>query len=255
METQIFKVRDIRNKNWFFTDNLFLDDYAKHFGAIGASVYFALCRRADEHQKSYPSQKNIAEMLSISDRTVRNCLKRLEMARFFRIERKYRDGGGKWRHNVYFLLDKSEWMTPEEIVSSGNQRNIKSKPKERGDTNHRNELPTNNTNEKNINRNNTHTAKPRFAIIDDLINKFSDVNPSYKKLRQNLTQRKATERLMQELGVDRVSEIIGELSKAIKEKYCPVITTPLELERKVSQLLVYLEKRKKTRTDRFVDQF
>lgn len=169
MDTPILKVRDVRKADWFSADNLVLDVYAKHFGAIGIAVYFVLCRRADAQQKCFPSQENIAEMLGISDRTVRSCLKCLEQARLIFIQRDYRNRTGEWLHNVYWLLDKSVWKLPEEMVSDGIGRNIKTVPSENNDTHQRNILPTNNTHSNKTHRNNTHSAKQSFAGVDGTV--------------------------------------------------------------------------------------
>lgn len=254
METPTFKVRDRRNKGWFYLDNQYLDGYGKVFGAVGSVVYLSLCRHADNEQKCFPSEKYIAKEFGLTDRTVRTYLKYLENGGIIRIDRKIRNKQGKWRHNVYWLLDKSEWKSPEEIISDGNGRKIRTSPEVNRDPLQRKQFPSKDTNMDNTHRNDTHNAKQGFAIIDDLIGKFADVNPNYQNLHRNVTQRKAAERLIQQLGIERILEIVEELPQAIKEKYCPVVTTPLELEKKLPQLLIYLEKRK-TKTHRTVDSY
>lgn len=169
MDTTTLKVRDVRKTDWFSVDNLVLDMYAKHLGAIGVAIYFVLCRRADAQQKCFPSQENIAEMLGISDRTVRNCLKYLEQANLIFIQRDFRNRTGEWLHNVYWLLDKSIWKTPEEIASYGVGRNMRTSRSENDDIDQRNILPTNNTNNNNTHLNNTHSAKHSFAGVDGTI--------------------------------------------------------------------------------------
>ncbi|MBI2450847.1 MAG: helix-turn-helix domain-containing protein [Parcubacteria group bacterium] len=139
MEKQ-FKVRDLRKKEQFIIDDSYLNGYAKIFGPGGTAVYLSLCRRANKEQFCFPSEKTIAEDHNITDRTARTHIKRLIDARILRVERE-RSKSGKWLHNVYYLLDKSEWKTPEEIFSSGYQRKLKTKPTENNGTNQRKQIP------------------------------------------------------------------------------------------------------------------
>ncbi len=244
MNTQTFKVRDVRKRDWFSADNLFLDVYAKHFGAIGSSIYFTLCRRADGEQKCFPSQKNIAEMLGVSDRTVRKYLSYLEKARFVFVEKKFRKNNGIWLHNVYWLLDKSEWLTPEEMVSSGIQRNENTPPEENNDTNQRNEFPTNNTNINNTNFKNTNGVSDTDNQIDEIINSFQSINPNYKRLRNNTTQRKATGRLLNTMGKEELDVLIKKLPLIAHKDYCPKSVTPYDLDRNLPQILIFIKRHK-----------
>jgi len=104
-----FEVRDLRDKNWFILDNQFLNGYAKFLGIYAVGVYNSLCRHADIKQKTYPSQKRIAEELNIGKNKVIEGIKYLE---FWGIIKKIRVG----LHctNRYFLLKKSEWKPIEE---------------------------------------------------------------------------------------------------------------------------------------------
>ena len=236
-----FQVRDKRRKGWFITDNDFVDRYGKVFGAIGSVVYFSLCRHADAKRECFPSEKFIAEEFAVSDRSVRTYLKQLKQGKLIHIARKSRKNG-KWQRNVYTLLDKSEWKSPEDIISAGIQRKIKTPPEENRDIDQRKMFPTNNTNEKNTHRNNTHNAKQSFALVDEMIEKFAPINPSYRRLLINVTQRKTTERLIKELGVEKLSQVLEILPYALPMKYCPVVTKPTELEYKLPKLFAFLSK-------------
>lgn len=149
-----FKVRDRRNKGWFFIDNDYLNGYAKFFGPIGSGVYLSLCRHAGTGQKSFPSQKLIAQELNIGERTVRDYLKILADHHLIAIARERHEG--KWLNNVYTLLDKSEWIKPQAAVASGTKGKKQHSPEANGDSNQRQPLPT-----KNTNRKETHIRKER----------------------------------------------------------------------------------------------
>jgi len=80
--------------------------------------------------------------------------------------------------------------------------------------------------------------------INSLIGLFKDVNPSYKRLYSNKTQRKALERMVKEHGEVKVENMIKYLPKTIGEKFAPIITTPLTLESKLGNLVAYIQRQK-----------
>jgi hypothetical protein len=150
-----FKIRDKRNKEWFWLDNEYFNGYGKIFGAVGVAIYVSLCRYANNKtQECFPSQEKIAENLNITSRTVRKYLKLFEEYKIIAVDREKDENTKRWKNNVYVLLDKSEWISPEEIISSGAIGNKKQKPEENKDTNHRKQFPNNNTNNNKTNNNN-----------------------------------------------------------------------------------------------------
>ena len=89
MEKELIKIRDKRNKEWFIIDNAYLNGYAKIFGAVGTAIYISLCRHANnETQECFPSQELIAKELGITDRTVRNYIKKFEEWNLILVKRK-----------------------------------------------------------------------------------------------------------------------------------------------------------------------
>jgi len=88
-------------------------------------------------------------------------------------------------------------------------------------------------------------SKTSFA---DPINKniylFQNINPSYKRLFGNDTQRKAMERLLKEHGAAKVKNMIAFAEYCLDKKYAPTITTPHELENNLAKLRAYYLKEK-----------
>ena len=80
--------------------------------------------------------------------------------------------------------------------------------------------------------------------INDLIDLFKKVNPSYQRLFGNKTQRSALERLVKQHGQEKIEWAIKVLSKTNKMKYFPTICTPLDLENKLGTLIACLQKGK-----------
>ena len=73
-----FEVRDMRHKEKFQIDDIYLNGYAKKCGIYATGVYVSLCRHADTDQKCFPSLKKIAEELNISEKQVGRAIKILE---------------------------------------------------------------------------------------------------------------------------------------------------------------------------------
>jgi hypothetical protein len=103
-EEKQFEVRDMRRKEKFFVDDLYLNGYAKKCGIYATGVYLSLCRHANKEQLCYPSLKKIAEELKVSIKQIGRAIKILEKEN---IIKKIRIG--KKCNNRYLLLDKSEW--------------------------------------------------------------------------------------------------------------------------------------------------
>lgn len=73
-----------------------------------------------------------------------------------------------------------------------------------------------------------------------LLAKFQKINPSFKRLFSNLTQRQALERLVKEYSEDWISKLLDNLPDIISKPYAPRITTPYELESKLGQLKIFI---------------
>lgn len=240
-----FKVRDMRKKGWFFLDNEYLNGMGKYVGPIGIAVYVSLCRHSDNEQKCFPSQETIAREIGSSERSVREYLKKLESLNII-VSMKERKSDGSWLNNVYYLLDKTEWTQPEAGGSDGQPEANDDTARGRRFRSQRQEVPTNNTNINNTNKKNTNnTAIQGIAekkLIDNFINLFKDINPSYKKFFANKTQRKAMNNLLDIHGEEKLVKIIGLLSKTNEMNYAPVITSPFELEKKMASLISFVKR-------------
>lgn len=79
-------------------------------------------------------------------------------------------------------------------------------------------------------------AKLCFANLNEIIDLFRNVNPSWKRLFANKTQRGALERLLQEHGEDKVRATIEALPKINSIEYLTATTTPLELEKNLGKI-------------------
>ena len=178
MQQTLFKVRDRRNKGWFYLDNEYLNGLGKHLGPIGISVYVALCRHADDEQKCFPSQELIAEEIGAGVRSVRNYLKKLEKHNIIRLE-KVRTSDGRWLNNTYYLVDKTEWRYPQATDAYGKPRAIDDLAIGNRRPSHRHVVPIKDTNNNNTNKKKTQNSS------------FKKSKPFYKAEEGLLEMRKA----------------------------------------------------------------
>ncbi len=110
-----FKVRDTRVKEKFVVDDVYLNGYAKFFTPATTLVYLSFCRRANDVQMSWPSEKRLAFDTGLSERQVRYSITALEDYRLIYRER-VRGSGKKWHHTEYTLVDKSYWLPPAKFA-------------------------------------------------------------------------------------------------------------------------------------------
>jgi len=103
-----------------------------------------------------------------------------------------------------------------------------------------------NKNDKNVkkNKNNTQSSDEDGKEVNQIIDLFKDVNPSYERLFSNKTQRAAVSRLVKKWGFDKVSGMVLSLESVITQKFAPRITTPIELERDLGKLVAFWKQNK-----------
>lgn len=244
-QKSLFKVRDKRNKGWFFIDNEYLNGYARIFGAIGTAVYVSLCRHADnETQTCFPSMQLISEELNISRGTVNKYLKLFEKYRIIQKIPQKRNAKQQWINNEYTLLDKEEWVKHESRVQPLNTDSRVQLTAEPCATDDKSRVQPLNTKDTHINythNKDTHSKAVALQGKDwnELIDSFKEVNPLYEEFYKNTTERKALEYLVSKLGLDKVKSVIKHLPEIINQPYAPKITKPTELKRDLGKLIAF----------------
>jgi hypothetical protein len=241
------RIIDKRKKEKFMIDDEYLNGQARLCGWQATLVYNSICRHANINQESFPSIKLMMEELAVGRNTIIKGIKNLEKYNVIEIE-KVRSKNGKWLNNSYTLQDRSVWKrdnhVPEkDVVKKDNQVPLRTKP----NPSQNKTKSLSGTLRKQIEGNTykeTHLANSNeFADnnINYLIGKFKPINPTYEKLFKNTTQRKALERLVDKFTFKKVIEIVETLPVVVGQKYAPVITTPLQLEDKLGQLLIFIK--------------
>ena len=107
------RIIDLRNKEKFFMDDLYLNGYARHCGVAATCVYLSLCRHSDKAQTCWPSQNHIAKELGITRKTVYNAVKTLQKWGIVDVYTQ-RGKDGTFKVTTYTLIDKSKWDTLSE---------------------------------------------------------------------------------------------------------------------------------------------
>jgi hypothetical protein len=87
------------------------------------------------------------------------------------------------------------------------------------------------------------------ADINEIVNNFQGINPSYEKFFSNKTQRSAVERLLEKYGKAKILHIMQFLPETNQEEYAPVIISPLQLEDKLASLLLFLKRKQKEKKE------
>lgn len=80
--------------------------------------------------------------------------------------------------------------------------------------------------------------------VNELIDGFKLVNPSFRKLYRNTTQRRSCEDMLKVHGFEKMKWLVQNLPQVNKQKFLPIITTPYELEDKMGRVVAGLQKLK-----------
>lgn len=211
-----------------------------HSTAIDQSLYWQMKRFAGETGKCFASQKTIMEKMHVGKKAFQKSLKYLLDRGWIKF---IGTTASKTRPlNTYSVVDiwKLNIDNYEEI---GAKRTL-SKSKDKGSKNlmiRAQSDPKEYLTNKNINKINTIVLikNEEPEDINSIIDLFKNVNPSYKRLFGNKTQRSCLSRLIKEHGREKVISIINFLPQSNSMEYAPRIFTPLELENKLGALLVF----------------
>ncbi len=84
-------------------------------------------------------------------------------------------------------------------------------------------------------------ADPDHQKIVDAIDLFKPLNPSHDRLFGRSNQRDAVRRMLNKFGEQKVMNMIRALPDIVVQKAAPRITTPLQLEEKLGQLILFVK--------------
>ena len=218
-----------------------------HSTANDQALYLQMKRYSGETGKCFATQETLSKKLGIGTKAFNKSLKYLLDKKWIKFIGKTQ---GKTRPiNTYAIVDiwKLNILHYEEIVA---ERTVSFKkdtcPKEK-DTCPKNskilvESGGIRRTVKEEHNKNIELQSSSGKEINDLIDLFKKVNPSYDRLFRNKTQRSALLRLLQKHGPEKIEWVLKVLPKTNGLKFSPTITTPIQLEDKLGSLIAFIKK-------------
>lgn len=85
--------------------------------------------------------------------------------------------------------------------------------------------------------------------IEEVIDRFQVVNPSYQQLFRNKTERNAVTRLVKQHGKEEILDLIDFLDWSNKQPYSPTTTSPYQLELNLGKLYAFAQKHQAKRSN------
>jgi hypothetical protein len=234
------RIIDKRVKEKFLIDDAYLNGMAKKCGWQATLVYLCLCRHANKNQECFPSIKLMQEKLGVGRKTVIRGIQNLKKYNIIQVESSFNKKTGAQMNNTYILIDKSEWKeyNPVSKMDKGecliDTGGVPNKEGEGG--------PIRDYKETHNKETHTRDTKVITFEVNEIIELFKEVNPSYKELFKRKNQRYAVQRLLNELGKEKVMSAISYLPKTNSMNYAPIITTPVQLEEKIGALRAFVQK-------------
>ncbi len=230
------EIRDLRNGDWYWIHRAVLENYVPKIGFIGLALYNTYASFSREKGKCFPSIKKIGEILGISRPTIIKYNKSLEKHHLIRIE----SGKKAGMSNIISLL-KIEGVKE---INTPCKRRLHPGVKEV------------NTKEKYIKDKHIKINKEveiEKKVIDDFIDSFQHINPSYKRLFGFPAQRTAIKRMIEQYGEEKTANSIKAAISVYGKPYAPVITTPCQLEEKLGRLISFIQQEKGKKKSNLVE--
>ena len=242
------KINDESGDRKYFTQlpNIILN----HSTANDQALYMQMKRYAGEDGKCFATEETLCKKLGIGRKAYWKSRDYLLKRKWIKFEGLTQ---GKTRPiKTYSVVDiwKQNIMEYEKIPS---ERNISfnaidnsQKEEDKSQKEHKITPKRDTEEEHSIKKNQEEelTSKTSFAEIQTLIDLFKSVNPSYKQFFGNKTERACLTRMLQEHGREKLTELIEVLPKTNSMDFAPVITSPYKLEKKLGDLIVFIEKEK-----------
>ncbi len=243
-----FKIKDESGDRKYFTQipNIIIN----HSSSYEQSLYLIMKCLAGERGSCYASINWLATKMRVAKRTVNSTIDNLLKKKWIEEISLKQVNGGKvrqftivdiWELNVLEYKGGTHLSTfnnteVEPTVTTGGTQGSSG-----GTHVHTNKIYK----EDLIKNTNIYSGlTPAGKEINLLIAKFKVINPSYERLFKNKNQRAALERMMKKFSLEELSSMIDILPQTNSKQYSPVITTPLQLEEKVGQLVNFLNREK-----------
>lgn len=170
------------------------------------------------------------------------------------------DGEGCWASNTYFAkffgttpsrmanliskLRQDGWIIDRKFNGRKRYISVHQKVKSAFTKKLRQSSQKGEDNNIDIDNKNNNSGKDKSLLagreVNDLIDLFKSVNPSWERLFAMKPQRKAVDNLVKKHGKEKVERMIKFLPKVVGKPYAPRITTPWQLENKLGELIAFI---------------
>ncbi len=246
-----FQISDESGDHKYFT---MIPNYiVNHSTVYEQAIYLYMKRVAGESGTCWTSAQEIGKKLGIARRTVATYRDKLVKRGW--IELVGKRGKTKptdeyrivdlWKLNVDFYASQKESIpstqSPAKKITPQMQKIVHVGHLESDPNGHKEERIKKNTEE---DTSNASVAGEKATVINDLIETFKNVNPSWRKFFPNKTQRDCLQRLLDQNGLEKVQWLIKSLPASNKTAYAPTITTPFQLEERLGSLNAFWQKQK-----------
>jgi len=239
------KIQDDSGDKEFFT---IIPNYiANHSTANDQALYFQMKRFAGETGECFATEKTLMGKLKIGKKAYDKSLTYLvdkgwvsyvgltngktRPIKTYKINNIW-----KMNTNHYRKISSESTVSSKKISAESKRDKCQKQHKISAESNIEEEPIIRRTNKEEL-------AEQSSAVsLNSIIDLFKEINPSYKKFFANTTQRGALERLVKQHGVKKVEWLLNVLPRTNTMKYAPVITTPLALENKLADLIVFIKK-------------
>jgi len=229
---------------------------ANHSTANDQALYFQMKKYAGENGRCFATEETLMKKMGIGKKAYDKSLKYL-------IEKGWISytglTKGKTRpiktykvNNIWKLNNETYKKIPSKSNISFGQEIPSEKKEDTSQKQHK--IPSKSNTEQEpalIKTNNKILATQSVAgkEINDLIDLFKGVNPSWERLFANKTQRAAIERLLQKMPREELENLIKYLPYTNSQKYAPIVTTPAQLEEKLGALIFFIKKQENDKRD------
>jgi len=189
----------------------------------------------------YASKERLASMLGVSKQYVHKMINKLiEQGLLERHEEtKHLRTTQSWFDVVIIKSedkDSKQSLPPVNKVYSDSKQSLLRDSKQ--------SLPNNDIYNKDNNNDNLATDVAG-KYINNLLYAFKALNPSYQKLFPDKTQRTAMIELVEQYGIEKMTNLLSQLPDIVQKPYAPRITTPYILQKKMGELILFMQQEKR----------
>jgi hypothetical protein len=247
MDEEKIEIEDESGDHRYFT---MIPNYVlNHSTATAQALYLQMKRLAGENGKTFAAQGYFMRKLGISQPTLRKEMKYLIEKGWIRYSGDVEvdtDGGKQkvksyrivdlWKKNVDYYEDKRGEKIDTPLHSRG-ERIVEQGVKARGERIVDKEEP--------VKKEPSFKKTSAIAVpINELLNLFEGVNPSFSELYKRKNQRDAAQWLLEKYGIEKMTGMLRALPEIVSRPYAPNITTPIQLKENLGKLLNFINQEK-----------